>query len=105
MRDYSIPIHHSLTRPQLLLGCDRELYLALVMTCGLLAGPAGIMKSHPPGIICGLLLWLTGQIGLSQMAKRDPMQRQVFIRSLNYKDFYPAVSPIPDKTKPEYRRW
>lgn len=103
--NYGAPIHHSLTRPQTILGCDRELFLSLLIVCALLIVPTGIMKGQMHAVIFCVVLWIGGQIGLAAMGKRDPQMRHVFMRSLKYKSSYLAASPIPDTYKPEYRRW
>lgn len=105
MEDYGAPIHHSLTRPQTILGCDREMFLSLILVCALLIVPAGIMKTQPYAVALGVGLWLCGQIGLTQMGKRDPQMRHVFMRSLKYRGTYTATSRIPDSYKPIYKRW
>lgn len=105
MEDYSAPIHHSLTRPQMIMGCDRELYLSLIIVCALLIIPSGIMKGQPHAIVFGVILWAAGQLGLAKMGKRDAMMRQVFTRSLKYRQHYLAASQIPDTYTSVYRRW
>lgn len=89
----------------MIMGCDRDLYLSLVLVCALLIVPAGIMRGQPSAIAVGVLLWIGGQLGLSKMGKRDAMMKHVFTRSLKYRAHYLATSPIPDTYKPEYRRW
>ena len=103
--DYRSTVHTSLTRAQTIMGCDRELYLSLVLICALVIVPSGIMKGQLHAIIFGIILWICGQYGLTQMGKRDEMMRHVFIRSLKYRTHYLATSPIPDTYKPQYRRW
>lgn len=105
MDDYSVPIHHSLTRPQTIMGCDRELYLSLIIVCALLIVPSGIMRGQVPPAVLGIALWIGGQLGLTKMGKLDAMMRHVFMRSLKYRRYYFAASPIPETYKPLYRRW
>ena len=105
MDDYSVPIHHSLTRAQTIMGCDRELYLSLIIVCALLIVPSGIMRGQVPPVVIGIALWIGGQLGLTKMGRRDAMMRHVFMRSLKYRPHYLATSPIPETYKPVYRRW
>lgn len=105
MDDYSVPIHHSLTRPQTIMGCDRELYLSLIIVCALLVVPSGVMRGQVYPVVMGIALWIGGQLGLTKMGKLDAMMRHVFMRSLKYRRRYFAASPIPETYKPVYRRW
>ena len=89
----------------MIMGCDRELYLSLLLICALLIVPSGIMRGLPHAVAAGIALWIGGQLGLAAMGKRDAMMRRVFIRSLKYRRHYLATSPIPDAYKPEHRRW
>ena len=89
----------------MIMGCDRELYLSLLLICALLIVPSGIMRGLPHAVAAGIALWIGGQLGLAAMGTRDAMMRRVFFRSLKYKRHYLAASPIPDTYKPEYRRW
>ena len=72
----------------MIMGCDRDLYLSLVLVCALLIVPAGIMRGQPSAIAIGVLLWIGGQLGLSKMGKRDAMMKHVFTRSLKYRAHY-----------------
>lgn len=99
------PIHHSLTRPNMIMGCDRELYLCMIVICALFLGPGGIMKGSIPAIIMGVLLWIVGQRALAAMGKKDARLRHAYIRSLKYKNYYPASSRIDAKEEIEYGRW
>lgn len=102
-RDFNMPIHKSLTRPQLIMGCDREVYLTLVLITGILIGPVGLFDNRIFPAIVGVVFWLCGTFGLSQMAKYDPHARHTFIRSFKYKPFYPATDYVYEEEPPRMR--
>lgn len=83
-------IHRALSRPNHLLGADRELVL--------LTGLATVI------LIFVVLTWLSAVLGtalwmvviglLRMMAKIDPMMRQVYLRHISYRSAYrPTSSP------------
>ncbi len=90
-RPVSTPIHRSLTRPLLLGGAQRELALGnAVIVVALLFGT-------PPHLVTwGLALGLgtAGHSLLVKLAKADENGWQVFFRHLQYRDYYPALSPV-----------
>ena len=78
-----VPVHRSLTRQQLLAGCDRELFLLLVMFCGLLL-MSGITRMYWRNIILGIVLWLIGVPILAKLAVYDPHFKGIVARSIRY---------------------
>lgn len=102
--NFNAPIHKSLTRPQMIMGCDRELYLTLVLFSTILIGPTGLFDGRFAPAILGVIFWLCGTFGLSQMAKNDSHARQVFLRALRYKEFYPATGYTYEE-EPPLARW
>lgn len=98
------PIHHSLVRPNLMMGCERELYLFTVMTSAMLVGPSGLFLANWGTVIFGVLLWVFGTIGLAAMAKRDPQLSKIYRRAIHYKKRYAAKSFVSMDT-PRYLRW
>lgn len=97
-------IHHSLVRPNLMMGCERELYLLTVMTSAMLAGPSGIILGNWGTAIFGVLLWVIGTIGLGAMAKRDPLLSKIYRRGIRYRKRYVAKSYV-DQEASQYLRW
>lgn len=76
------PIHRSLIRSNLLLGCDRELLvLSACFSAALIF--TGMTKLS---MITGIALWFVSLFLFRMMAKADPQMRQVFQR---YR-FYPS---------------
>ena len=80
------PFHHSLIRPNLILGCDRE----MIMISGIAA-------------FASVLLWTLSLLLFRRMAKADPLLRFVYIRHRAYQAYYPPRStPFRVNTR-EYR--
>lgn len=81
-----VVLRQSLVRPILLAGAERELTMLLgVIAAGLVFG-----IGSKEGVVMGVLLWLVGHWGLVQIAKIDPQMREVFMRLINHKKYYPA---------------
>ena len=83
-------IHRALSRPNLLMGADRELVLV--------TGLASII------LIFVVLTWVSALFGLAvwtlivgllrMMAKADPQMRRVYLRHITYRPHYrPTSSP------------
>ena len=83
-------IHRALSRPNLLMGADRELVL--------FTGLASII------LIFVVLTWISAVFGLAvwtvivgllrMMAKADPLMRRVYLRHITYRPHYrPTSSP------------
>lgn len=98
-------IHQSLIKPQLLSGCDRELFLSLCMLTVLIVGPYGIIAANWGLAVVGLAIFFLARHGLAKMAKIDPQMRNVYSRAANQKPFYPAHSKVSDPDRTEFRRW
>jgi len=101
----SVPIHRSLVRPQLIMGCERFLFLMLCMIVTLLAGPGGLMVGNFKNLIAAFFVFLIGRSFLTYMAKIDPYMTDVFRRSVLYRAEYPACSAIGFKNKSKPKRW
>lgn len=84
-------VRHALHRPNLMLGCDRELVLFSGLLCGVL-----IYTALTGGYVFIALLaayaWKRVVGYLREMAKADPRMRQIYIRHLLYRPYYPARS-------------
>lgn len=87
------PVHQSLTRPHLLNGCDRELFLVLSLVSAFIIGPLGFLAVRPAVGFAGIGMFILGRLALGYMAKVDPMARVVYQRALTYQNFYPANAP------------
>lgn len=91
-QEFATPIHSSLIRPQLIMGCDRELFLGLVMFVCLIAGPLGVMDGNFYALPVAALVWFIGRTALVKMSKIDPYARHIFMASMRYLQWYPAVA-------------
>jgi len=100
-RAREILIHQSCNRPNLLLGCDRE----LVLFSALLSAMLIFALVTWWGVATGILLWLVAVAVLSRMGKADPMLRQVYVRHVKYRPFYPAKSGLLSQSLSTPRRW
>ncbi|MDK4742621.1 conjugal transfer protein TrbD [Rhizobium sp. CNPSo 3464] len=81
-------VHRALSRPNLLIGADRELVLltalaAIILIFVVLTWYAALF---------GIAIWLIAVATLRMMAKADPLMRRVYVRHISYKAFYRATS-------------
>ena len=96
-----VAIHESANRPNQLLGGDRELVLvALLVTVSLSFALATWW-----GIVLSTVLWVTAVAVLKRMGKADPQLRQVYLRHIRYRAFYPAKSGLYSRCLPTPARW
>lgn len=83
-------IHRALSRPNLLMGADRE----LVLLTGLAAAISAFVVLTWFSVLFGILLWIAVVAALRMMAKTDPMMRRVYVRHVGYRPSYrPTSSP------------
>ena len=78
------PIHKSLCRPSLVLGCDRE----LIIFSGLLTAALVFSAMDWVALFAGLLLWTFSLFAFRRMAKADPQMRHVYLRHRKYRRYY-----------------
>ncbi len=81
-------IHRALSRPNLLMGADRE----LVLLTGLAAVILIFVVLTTYSAIFGVAVWIVIVGLLGMMAKADPLMRQVYLRHVSYKHYYKATS-------------
>ena len=89
-----IVLHQSANRPNLLLGCDRE----LVLIAAMLSASLTFVIASWWGVLLGVLLWTAAVAILKRMGKADPMLRQVYVRHVKYQPFYMAKSFVRSRT-------
>ena len=83
-------IHRALSRPNLLMGADRE----LVLITGLAAITLIFVVLTTYSALFGIVVWIVIVGLLRVMAKSDPLMRQVYIRHISYRPHYrPTASP------------
>lgn len=95
MAEASIPlarsrIHRALSRPNHLMGADRELVLLTGLATAILVFVVLTWFSA----LFGIAVWIVVIGALRMMAKADPMMRQIYIRHVGYRPSYrPTSSP------------
>ena len=83
-------IHRALSRPNHLMGADRE----LVLLTGLAAVILMFVVLTWYSLLFGMVVWIAVVGALRLMAKADPMMRQVYLRHIRYQPtFRPTSSP------------
>lgn len=81
-------IHRALSRPNLLMGADRELVLLTALAAVILVFVVLTWFSA----LFGAAIWIVVVAVLRMMAKADPMMRRVYIRHIAYRPVYRATS-------------
>lgn len=89
-----IPIRKSLTRPQLICGCDRVLFLLLLLSCMALIFPGGMGSGNYWNVLLGIVFFFVGIQILAVLAKHDPLISNIFRRTIRYQDQYIASSIV-----------
>ena len=89
-RAREVTFHQSANRPNLLLGGDRELVLMTALFAAVLIFTLAKLWAA----IAGIVFWLIALGVLRRLAKVDPIMRQVYLRHIKYKPFYPAKSGL-----------
>ena len=83
-------IHRALSRPNHLMGADRE----LVLLTGLATVILMFVVLTWYSVLSGIVIWIAVVGVLRIMAKADPMMRQVYLRHIRYRPNYrPTSSP------------
>lgn len=83
-------IHQSVNRPNQILGADRELVLGTILVAVSLVFALATWW----GIGIVVVFWFCAAAILQRMGKADPMLRQVYLRHIRYRTFYPAKSGL-----------
>lgn len=81
-------IHRALSRPNLLLGADRE----LVLLTGLAAAILIFVVLTWYAALFGVAIWVVVVAALRMMAKADPMMRRIYARHITYRPYYRPTS-------------
>ncbi len=81
-------IHRALSRPNLLLGADRE----LVLTTGIAAVILIFVVLTVYSALFGIAVWMIVVGLLRIMAKSDPLMRHVYLRHISFKPYYKATA-------------
>ena len=98
----TVPIHRALSRPNLVLGGDRE----LVMFSGLISATMLFYALDIRAAVAGVVFWLFSLAVCRMMAKTDPLPRRVDMRHSVSKDYYPPNStPWRENTQTQERQY
>jgi type IV secretory pathway TrbD component len=96
-----VSINQSMTKPLLILGCDRNLFALGSLMCAYVGFSLGITRAKLSVTLLAGAAWFLIHFGLRLMGKADPLMRDVFQRSTQYSDgpFHnqfriPARSPV-----------
>ena len=89
-----LKINQSMTKPILMLGCDRILLISSGMLCFFFGFNYGLASMNIPVFLLMVGTWLVISFGLRKMAKVDPELREVFQRYTRYGFKYPARSEV-----------
>ena len=81
-------VHRALSRPNLLMGADRELVLLTALAAVILI----FVVLTWYAATFGAANWLFTVAALRMMAKADPLMRRVYLRHISYKTAYRATS-------------
>lgn len=81
-------IHRALSRPNHLMGADRE----LVLVTGLASVILIFVVLTWFSVLFGAAIWIAVVAALRMMAKADPMMRQIYLRHIGYRPTYRATS-------------
>jgi type IV secretion system protein TrbD len=100
-RPREIVIHQSANRPNQILGGDRELVLIAMLTAISLAFSLGSWW----GVGLSVAFWVGVVAVLQRMGKADPLLRQIYIRHIPCRAFYPARSGLLSRCVPVPRKW
>lgn len=79
-----VAMYRALTEPQLVGGCERSSFFALLFVCVLVGFLGGLAAGRWSMVVLSVALFWFGKIALGQAAKRDPHLREVVIRSHRY---------------------
>ncbi len=94
-------IHQSANRPNQILGGDRE----LVLVSGLTAVSLAFSLASWWGVCLSIFFWLGAVAVFQRMGKADPLLRQVYMRHIRYRPFYPAKSGVYSQCLPTRGKW
>jgi type IV secretion system protein TrbD len=96
-----VAIHQSANRPNQILGGDRELVLLAMLVAASLAFSLASLW----GVALSVGFWVSSVAIFQRMGKADPMMRQIYMRHIRYRTFYPAKSGLYSTCLQTLRRW
>ncbi len=109
-----VTVNASMTKPLMLLGCDRALLSVCSLFCFYVGFMVGLVRGEFGIMFLAIVLWIVLHSGLKKMGKADPLMLDVFKRSSQYSGgrmfatqfHFPARSAIHVKTSQiTKKRW
>jgi type IV secretory pathway TrbD component len=82
----SLSINQSMTRPILIMGCERNLFAASCLLCAYIGLNLGLARGKILVLLAAILAWCAISFGLRLMGKADPYMNAVFKRATMYSD-------------------
>ncbi|MDR3076667.1 MAG: VirB3 family type IV secretion system protein [Synergistaceae bacterium] len=79
-------INQSMTKPILIMGCERNLFAAASLFCGYTGFNLGLARGKILVLLAAVLSWIGLSFGLRLMGKADPFMNAVFTRATKYSD-------------------
>ncbi|MDR3280253.1 MAG: VirB3 family type IV secretion system protein [Synergistaceae bacterium] len=77
-------INQSMTRPILVMGCERNLFFAAALMCGYIGFNLGLARGKFLVLLAAAAAWAAVSFGLRMMGKADPYMSAVFQRATAY---------------------
>jgi type IV secretory pathway TrbD component len=100
-----LSINQSMTKPLLILGCDRTLFTVSCLACLYVGFNVGISRGRVFVALLSVVAWFLINFALRLMGSADPLMFDVFKRYSQYSDrpfhnqfFFPAHSSADTKT-------
>lgn len=93
--------HQSLIRPNLILGCDRDLFFIFALATFILV----VISQNWTAFFVGLFIWFSSLALLQRVAKSDPLMKSVYLRHRRYQPYYPPRSTPYRVNTYEYREF
>lgn len=100
-RPREVTIYQSANRPNQILGGDRELILLAILIAVALAFSLASLW----GVAVSISFWMSAVAVFQRMGKADPLMRQIYLRHIRYKTFYPAKSGLYSTCLEPPGRW
>jgi type IV secretory pathway TrbD component len=77
-------INQSMTKPILIMGCERNLFAVSCLFCGYIGFNLGFSRGRISVMLAAIAAWLAISFGLRLMGKADPYMNEVFRRATQY---------------------
>jgi type IV secretory pathway TrbD component len=95
-----IAIHQSFLSPLLILGVERELFIATALVSAMLV----FSVSNAFLAVVGTAFWLVTLPMLQRVARADPQMSRVYVRHARYAQYLPAAAACnaPTRSNPDW---